>query len=380
MDPIAKPRSILRRMARKTVSLTLTLGAIGAAGVVVMVASNMIAQRAQAIEPPTAAPSIMVPVSPIQMEDSYAVDRHFVGQIEPRLTAVLSFELSGRLTELLVEEGDTVEQGDVLARLDTDLLESDLKRLTASRAALAAQLVFAERSVERSSSLTDRGFTSEERLDQARANRDELIARIAETEAARDAVAIQIAKSELFAPFSGQIGQRSVDGGETLTVGQAVVTLMETGRPQLRAGLPLSVDTDQLTDAMIRLDGAEVNASLVHVRPDIDPVTRTRTAIFDVDTGARAAFGQTATLTVQSEIPQSGLWVQLDALQEGTGGVWTVLVVDAEGIVRNAAVEVLHIADGRAFVQGTFAEDHRLVAEGAHRVTPGQSVRIREGG
>ncbi|MEO0903652.1 MAG: efflux RND transporter periplasmic adaptor subunit, partial [Pseudomonadota bacterium] len=109
--------------------------------------------------------------------------------------------------------------------------------------------------------------------------------------------------------------------------------------------------------------------------PDIDPTTRTRTALFALDTDVPLTFGQTATLLIDVTVTAQGAWVTLDALQQGSGSIWTVLVVE-DGIVRTAAVEVLFQQSDRAFVQGSFSEGAQLIATGAHRVVPGQQVQI----
>lgn len=276
--------------------------------------------------------------------------------------------------ELLVDEGEPVSKDQVLARLDTSLLLAEEQRLVAARRATVAQLDLAESRLVRAVALRQDGFASEEALDQARATRDELINRIAETDAAIRSVAINVEKSEIRAPFEGRVGLRNVDGGETLGAGAPVLTLIETTAPQVRVGLPLALDLDEMGAVDIRVDGRIYKAALSHVRPDIDPVTRTRTAVFTLAAGTSAAFGQTATVLVETEIAAAGTWLPLDALQEGIGGVWTILVVD-DGVVRPASVEILYAEAARAYVRGTFKPGDLMIDTGAHRVVPGQLVR-----
>ena len=377
MSDVTKP-SLFRRAVRWTVSTTLTLGVVAGAGAAVFFGSNMLADRAEAIEPPVAADLTKVSVSPLRMETSYTVPRRFVGQVESGANVTLSFELGGRLTQLFVEEGDRVTQGQEIARLDVALLDAERNRLEASRSAIASQLEFAETRVVRAVALREEGFASQEALDQARTTRDELLNRIAETEAALASVQINIEKSVLIAPFDGQVGAQSVDGGETLAAGQAVLTLLETSTPEVRVGLPLTVSPDMLVDAKVDVGGVLYPVTLSHMRPDIDPVTRTRTALFTIEAKTAPLFGQTATLVLQTQQMADGAWVPMDALREGSGSMWTVLVVD-DGIVRNAAVEVLHAEETQVFVRGTFESGAALIDSGAHRVVPGQAVEVLSG-
>ena len=374
MSDAAKP-SFFRRAGRWVVSTTLTLGVVAGAGAAVFFGANTLADRAEAVEPPVEADLTKVSVSPIRMETGYTVPRRFVGQVESGANVTLSFELGGRLTELLVEEGDRVTEGQEIARLDTALLEAERTRLEASRSATASQLDFAETRVVRAEALREEGFASQEALDQARSTRDELQNRIAETEAALASVRINIEKSVLYAPFDGQVGAQSVDGGETLAAGQAVLRLLETAAPEVRVGLPLSLSPDTLQNAQVEVGGVLYPATLSHLRPDIDPVTRTRTALFTIEAEDAPLFGQTATLVLETEKSADGAWVPLDALREGSGSMWTVLVV-VDGIVRNAAVEVLHAEETRVYVNGTFEDGASLIDTGAHRVVPGQAVQV----
>lgn len=372
--------SLIRRILRGTVTLTVTVAFVGAAGAAVVFGLDLLNQRATAAQPPAAADIVPVSVRPIVLQNGYEVERRFVGQIESRQEAVLSFELTGKLMTILVDEGDAVEEGEEIAHLDTDFLLADRNRLLARRKALSAQLVFAESQVERNEKLKETGFASTQRLDQAIANRDELQARIAETDAALTTVEIRIRKSRLRAPFAGHVAERVVDGGETLAPGQQVLRLVDASATKVRVGVPLDTDLDQLNEAEVLIGSQRFAASLDSIRPDIDPVTRTRTAILTVENVTGMGLGRTATVILKDQIEANGAWVPMDAVKEGRGSVWTVLVVDDQDTVRNAAVEILHAETDQLFVRGSFDADAQLIETGPQRVTPGQTVRVMTGG
>ncbi|MCC1492967.1 efflux RND transporter periplasmic adaptor subunit [Cognatishimia sp. F0-27] len=364
-----------RRALRRVVTVSLTLVVVAGSAAAVVLGSDQLAERAETTGPTDRATPTPVAVTRLALEDGYDLPRRFVGQVEAAASVDLSFELGGRLSALLVDEGAAVRAGQVLARLDTALLEADRDRLEASRSAVAAQLLLAESRLARAEALREGGHVSVEAVDQARATRDELASRMQETDAALASVGISLEKSVLYAPFAGRVGRRGVDGGETLAAGTPVLTLIETEAPEVRIGLPLSIDAARLQNATIAVNGEAYPATLARVRPDIDPVTRTRTALFVLATDDPLTFGQTATLQLDTRVAARGTWVPLDALQEGAGGGWTLLVVE-EGVVRVAMVEVLHAAETRAYVAGTFAPGALMIRSGAHRVVPGQHVQI----
>ena len=123
------------RMSRWILSGTLTLIVIAGAVAAVMFGAAALANRSADAPEPAAAAMTRVAGETLQRQDSYRVGREFVGQVEARATVDLSFELGGRLVSLLVDEGDEVAAGQVVASLDTALLEAEETRQRAARAA-----------------------------------------------------------------------------------------------------------------------------------------------------------------------------------------------------------------------------------------------------
>ena len=114
----------------------LVLAAVG------FVASRAFLDRADAArgEAPPAPRPVTVEIAPLAMEESLTVQRRFTGVVQARRTAELSFEGSGRVTEILVEEGQRVEAGEVLARLDAAVLRASRAEVASRRERLQAQL------------------------------------------------------------------------------------------------------------------------------------------------------------------------------------------------------------------------------------------------
>lgn len=293
-----------------------------------------------------------VAVETLRRKDSYRVERKFVGQAEARATVDLSFELGGRLVSLL---------------------KAEETRQRAARAATLTQLDLAETRLMRAEALRLEGFASVEALDQALATRNELQSRLAEIDASLQSVAINLEESAMRAPFQGRVGAQFVDEGAALTAGQSVAGLIETGVAEVRVGLPLGIDRASLDGAEVDVGGVIYPATLIQFRPDIDPLTRTQTALFAIKPDSPPVLWQTAKLLLETDVDASGLWIALHALQEGGGGVWTMLLVE-DRVVKPATVEVLHADETRVFVRGTFQEGALMIRSGAHRVVAGQLV------
>jgi len=367
-------QSFVWRTGKAVLRISVTLGIVAASLLAVSLGSDELSRRADAAPDPAPAPLIPVQTAPITLVQGYDVTRSFIGQVEARRTTAVSFELSGQVDRIFVDEGDRVDEGQLFAVLDTRPLKAERARLEASKAALKAQLLFAEQTVERQTQLRERGASSQASLDQATSRQNELYSRLAEADAALWLNAIQLEKSQVSAPFAGRITERFVDGGESVAPGQSVLGLVEVGAPLLRVGVPLDITASDLSTVVVDAADTPQSATLVALRPDVDPVTRTRTAIFELDEDADLAIGQTARINLISRVETPGIWVPMTTLKEGQRGQWTLLAVDADDTVRAVSVQVVHTKGDQVFVRGAFPQDVRLITAGPQRVTVGQSV------
>lgn len=352
------------------------------AGMVAGGRAVLAARQAQAAQPAAVVP-LAVPVARFAMQDSHTVTRAFTGQIEPSQRTAVAFEIGGTLAAVLVGEGDTVAVGAPLARLDTRLLEAERQRLSAARAAVAAQAELAARTTGRQTALQARGVASTQALDSAALGAEELAARLAEIDASLLAVAIRLDKATLTAPYAARVAARHLDLGASAEPGRPVVTLAETAGPQFRVGLPPDAMATIPPDGSvaIRVEGGEIVGRLRAVRPELDAATRTVTVLFDLGGDKLPAWRSTGTLTLTGEVAARGGWVPLSALESGPRGLWRLMTVgegDGETIVGAEAVEVLYATAERAFVRGTIADGAWFIADGPHRVVPGQTVRTVE--
>ncbi len=175
------------------------------------------------------------------------------GYITARRIATVSSEITGLITEVLVEEGMLVEAGQVLARLDNELASVDLglaqARLASQRAVVSsvqANFNEAKRVFERAERLRPQGLVSEAELTEATARLDSLTA---DLERARTDVdvfkldverqRVRLADHEITAPFAGVVTVKNAQPGEIVSPGSA-------GGGFTRTGICTIVDMDSL--------------------------------------------------------------------------------------------------------------------------------------
>ncbi|MEM9723944.1 MAG: efflux RND transporter periplasmic adaptor subunit [Pseudomonadota bacterium] len=384
-----------------------TLGAWGVAGAVAAgtvavgaVALNVLYLRAAASEGPAPTPPLPVKVAEVTLAAEYAVVERFAGRVETAQETNLAFERGGLVVEIAVEEGDEAALGQVIARLDDRSLIAERDRLKAEKRRIETELALAQRTRQRQQNLSNKGFASEQRFDEAQATETALTAQIASIEAQLRQRDLDIEKSALTAPFDGLIAERFVDPGAVTSAGMAVARLLEVEAPRARVGLPPEQAASMIIGQRYRLDirGLEVEGELIALRPDLAPGTRTVAALFDLEGALRlsGASGQAAAsgvptgeivrLSLERRAEAKGVWLPLSAMQQGVKGLWSVYtVVEDEAaseeagetiwVVGQEAVQALRVRGQEAYVTGSLRDGALVVVTGVNRVARGQRVR-----
>jgi RND family efflux transporter MFP subunit len=365
-------------IARRIGRLAVTIGIFGLCGAAVLAGQALIA-RHDAGASQLMAPPVPVRAMIVELDRGYSVTRRFTGQVEAATRAELGFELGGRLAAVLVEEGDTVARGAVLARLDIAALVPERAALEAELAALSAAAELARLTLARNDTLAESGFRSIAAQDEARLSLARAEAAMAAVRARIAGVDVRLEKSVLKAPFGARIGARMADPGQTVPEGQPVLTMFEDASPLLRVGLPPDLAAGLREGALVRVEagGRAQSATVKHIRPDLDPNTRSRSVVLSLPDAGAQVLGETAVVILESTVPEPGYWAPLTALREGARGSWSVMALEetAEGErAVAAAVEVIHAEGSRVYLRGLLPAGARIVAEAPDRVASGQHV------
>jgi RND family efflux transporter MFP subunit len=175
------------------------------------------------------------------------------GYVTARRQATVSAKITGKVTEVRIEEGMRVEAGAVLARLDDTEAKAQLALARAQLAAAQSQegeiralLQQAERDYARAEELFGRQLVSAQSIDAARAQRDTLRARLAanaeQVRVARESVTVaevQLANTVIRAPFGGVVVSKAAQPGE-------MISPISAGGGFTRTGIGTIVDMDSL--------------------------------------------------------------------------------------------------------------------------------------
>ncbi len=323
-----------------------------------------------------------VDVVPVAWQSSYPVIREFAGEVVAPQNPVVAFELPGQVRELLVDEGDRVEAGALLARLDTQLLVSEAEELAARDEEIRAELDLGRRNLARIERLESERLASERERDELASRVRSLEASLARNQAALDANRIRQEKSELRAPFAARIGARVIDAGAVVAAGTPVFRLVQTDVREVRAGLPTGIARnlapgDRLT---LRSGTEQADGTVAAVGIVVDQGTRSQAVRVVVDRDWSP--GEIAYLEVEEAVPVEGAWLPDTAVTGGLRGTWLVYVAvpggDREAVLEARTVTIHHASAGRLFVSGALRDGELVVAGGLHRVAPGQAVRTSD--
>ncbi|MEH6548537.1 MAG: efflux RND transporter periplasmic adaptor subunit [Pseudomonadales bacterium] len=319
-----------------------------------------------------------------ELQDSYQVDRIFVGRAVAQQRSALGFELDGRIEQVLVREGDEVAAGDTLVKLDTRLLQHEKQQLEAELADARAQLKLALSSLERQQSLKEKGYTSAQRIDELAAARQGWLASIESLQVGLAANETRIEKSALKAPYAARVTRRYADSGAVLNAGQAVLEVIFQGAGEAEVGIPQALIASLEAGNYQLSAGAELlDASILSVGSQVELATRTVTVRFAYPR-ANIRDGSILQLQLPETVNKPGYWLPVSAVTDGIRGLWNVylLTPDPEpGLyqVSRENVRIHHVMDDQFFVSGEIA-GKPVVLDGLHRIVPGQSVRLLSDG
>jgi len=332
------------------------------------------------------------------------------GYIVAQRQATVSSKVTGKVQELLVEEGQTVKQGQILARLDDSNARAALQlaraQLDAARAGLSqanAQSKDASRQAVRNKELVTKGFVGQSVYDTAQSNAD---AQAAGVEAAQGNVAVaqrnisvyqqQLDDTVVRAPFAGVITVKNAQQGE-------MISPLSAGGAGTRTGIGTLVDMDSLeievdvnenfigrvqpgqpvTAKLNAYPEWEIPCKVIAVIPTADrskATVKVRIGINNKDPrilpdmGVRVSF-LTDTASKPAEAPK-GVWVPADAVQV-SGNTGVLFVIKNEKLERRAVKLGGKSSAGQQVLSGVTAGDSIAVGD-LSKFSDGAKVAIAE--
>lgn len=298
--------------------------------------------------------------------------RRLPGRVEAAQTSAVSFQVPGRIAEFPVREGETVDEGALIAALDAADYELALREAQVQTEQLRKEL-------ERKRALRRDGHVSQATLDDAQAAYD--LARVQVDRAEQN---LDYARIE--APFKALVAERLVDRFTNVSVGEPVALLqdistldVEVSVPEITMGRTRQEDLVRITASLSARPEREFPLTIKEWATEPDPDTRAYTVTFAMENPEDIGILPGMSATVEVAIADEGagsLVVPAGAVDAGPEGDFRVWVLDAENnTVHAQPVTVGSLADGRLEITGGLDGGETIVSAGAGFLSEGQKVR-----
>lgn len=287
------------------------------------------------------------------------------GSIIPDEEVNLSFETSGKITDIFFKEGSHVSAGELLAKINDAPLQAELRKLE-------SQLKLYTDRMHRQNILLEKEAVSQEAFQEAQTSLAILRAEI-------DGVKAKIAQTELRAPFSGTIGLRQMSVGSYASPSTTVAKLTKTNPLKLEFAVPErytgTLKANTILDFTVEGDMEQRKARIYALNAIVDNDTRTFTvrALYDNSDG-KLYPGRYANISLTTQTFDSTLSVPSEAIISEMG-------IDKVFLYKNGKAEPANITKGLRtesqvqVLKGVQAGD-TVITTGTMQLRMGQRVKI----
>ncbi|RJG20736.1 efflux RND transporter periplasmic adaptor subunit [Massilia cavernae] len=374
---------------KKTTAASALVLAAGSAALLAWMAQ---AGGAAPPKPPKPAPLVSTAVVHPRGE---ALELSLEGHVRALSQVDIRSQLTGTIRSVHFREGELVRAGELLFMLDDSSHSAQLARARAQTAQIKAELIDAQRKLERSLQMVQSGFISANASETLEARVAELQAQRAAAQAEIASARIQLERTRISAPIDGRTGAVNVHPGSLVQAGAGapLVTLVQLDPVGVAFALP-EPQLDALRDAQRRgkatvtLDepnGAAAAApqrrvgQLTFIDSSVDPASATIAVKASFANPGHALWpGAFARVVVGlGTVPDASV-LPAHAVLDGPDGHF-VYVIGSGGKAERRAVAMLRIRQQQAIVTG-LGEGERVVIDGGAKVREGKAVRIARAG
>lgn len=309
------------------------------------------------------------------------------GVVEPMQTVAVTAQVSGTLMDVLFKEGDYVEQGQLLFRLDPRQLNAAADQARANLARDQAQAAAAKKDDERYHTLADMGYVSRSQADQFHATALVQAATVQADRAALRAAEVSVGFTTLRAPIAGRTGNLLVRRGNNVSPTTGPLVVINQINPVLVrfpvlsqdfANVRRSLASHPLVVDAVSSDSAEASekGEFRFLNNAVDSLTGTVMGRATFQNAKRRLWpGELLFLTIQLELQRGVLVVPTAAIQTGQQGSY-VYVVDAKNSAQTRIVTIAQQVDSLTVVPHGVAIGERVVVDGQSRLRPGGRVSV----
>ncbi|MDR1504367.1 MAG: efflux RND transporter periplasmic adaptor subunit [Prevotella sp.] len=309
----------------------------------------------------------IVTVKTIQVQNLESTyQREYIGTIESNNSVDLSFQVNGNIEEIFVQEGQAVQKGQLLARLNTHTLESTYR-------VAKATLNQTQDAFDRLSKLYNNNSLPEVKYIEAKSNLEQAQAneRIAKK---------NFSECNLYAPFSGVIGQRNQEIGANVMPGSPIFNLMSIGNVKVRIAIPENdISSIKIGENCVvkitALDNASFEGKVIEKGVVAHPVSHTYDIKVQLDNQKKDIMpGMVCKAYLINKERKGGIIVPLKTVQVESSGKNYVWLVDGNK-AEYKAVKIGELIGNGIVIEEGLKDGDILITEGYQNLSPGISVK-----
>ena len=279
----------------------------------------------------------------------------YYGTLQPSQRARLAFGSPGKVALVRKTSGQKVKAGEIIAQYDIVRLEEDRKRVANTLASVRSQ---------------------------------QSSTRLRELEEQLAGIDLQIENSILVAPFSGTLSSIDAWPGRMAGPGNALAEVVSDSAPTIEVSIAAKTAQAQFPGRRLEVvmeGGVAAQAVVKSVAPSVDRSTRTRKVLLEIASDLSSqpyALGSIVKVSFDSFREANGFWLPLSAMQKRAGGLWSIMVLEPSGdrtIAGLRTVEVIYVEGDTAYATGALNDGDLVIADGTHRIVPGQNVAATSG-
>jgi membrane fusion protein, multidrug efflux system len=311
-----------------------------------------------------------------------------LGTVQALFTVGIHAQVDGKLKEVFFKEGQRVQKGDVLAKIDPRLYQAALDQAKARKAQDEAALIAAQKDLSRFQTLAAKNYETQQNLDLQQAKVDQSKASIAADDASIETAQTNLDYTSIVATNDGRMGMRMVDPGNIVHASDqgAIAILTQTEPITVTFTLPAQT-LDDVRDAMARgsVDVAAYdrdnvrllsNGTLSTVDNLIDPATATyRLKATYQNDDERLWPGEFVNVRILVDTRKDVVVIPPVAVQRGPHGLFA-WVVKSDNTVEPRPIQTGTTTGDRTIVTAGVNDGERVVTDGQYKLQTNAPVTI----
>lgn len=285
----------------------------------------------------------------------------------------------GQVTRVLVEPGQWVAAGQVLAVVDRAVQVQQLNSLVAQVRVAQADANIAQSELDRARTLVERGFISKADLDRKTATRDAAVARVRVADAQVGEARARTGRLDVRAPAAGLVLTRNIEPGQVVSAGSGVLFRMARGGEMELLAQLAEADLQSLpvgTNATVTPVGSELSIAgrVWQVSPVIDPQSRQGTVRIAIPYSRALRPGGFADARLVAGRGESPLLPESAVLSNPEGN-YVYVVVGKDNVVQRQKVTVGSVNDAGVAIASGLTGNERVVVLAGSFLNPGDKVK-----